>query len=149
MKTGRTRKRSSFAKERYMDEEKNSRALPVISGIICGFAGGILMGALILFLIRWSWHALGPWKFAPLLAAACFFPACMDFLSLRGIPAKIVQPLICVISLAVILLYVHEAAGDETTAADLNRTALIVHCCALLFTLVRLFILSGRKESGS
>ena len=126
--------------------DRTSPGFRMISAIVIGAAGGVLMAAVLLFLFQRTGYDAGSVSFYLIAAAVFALPWCMSWIGKRGIYEYPAQFVMCGVSLVITLLYMHETAGNATAETDMSRAFVLVHGIAVLGTLVRFLI--RKKENA-
>ena len=118
----------------------------MISSIMIGAAGGVLMASVLLFLFQRTGYALNTASLFLTAVIASAIPWCMQWVEKRGIYPFPAEFLMTAVSLIICLLYMHEASGNELAAASMTRAFVIVHAVSGITTLIR-YILRRSKEN--
>ena len=126
--------------------DRTSAGFRMISAIVIGAAGGVLMAAVLLFLFQFTGYDTGSVSFFLIAALAFALPWCMSCIGKRGIYEYPAQFVMCIVSLVISLLYMHATAGNVTAKTDMGRAFVLVHGIALIGTLIRFLI--RKKENA-
>ncbi|MBQ6531399.1 MAG: hypothetical protein IJI33_00175 [Solobacterium sp.] len=129
-----------------MSSTKPSGNLQIISALLAGAGAGIIMAAVMLFLMSaYGFH----FHFMSAAAAgmvAVALPWCMDVLNRRGLNLYVCEGVAVLVSAAVCLLYIHAAAKDAVTADRMLNMVISLHGASLLINGTRLFFRRRRED---
>lgn len=112
----------------------------MISSILAGLAGGILMGAVLIAMMRSEGYQLWTLSFWVIMVAGCMLPWCLDFLRIRGLHLRVAEYLMICVSLVLAIVYGLMVASNGPVRAMILTCGLILHIGSAGVTGIRLYI---------
>ncbi len=112
----------------------------MVSSVLAGIAGGILMGAVLIAMMRAGGYQLWTPSFWVTMVAGCALPWCLDLFRVRGLHLRVAEYLMISLSLVLALIYGMMVGSNGSAREMILSCGLVLHIGAAAVAGVRLYI---------
>lgn len=126
-------------------DEKKDRIWKIASAAGFGVGGGVLMSAVILFLLNLKGLSFGTLSLGSTAVIACALPACFDFLMRYGYPAQVFTGVMVPVSFLICLGYAATVARNEAAMESLTDPLFAIHALSFVLNEGRLYWMRRRN----